>query len=177
MGLFLQTAVIPGGDEKEVRGAVERLAQREDLDMNLDISGCRFSSNGKGVLVLFNDWCTGYENLAKSLSQETGKAVLLLYMYDGDFWGYFFWENGVELDNFSAVPDYFGEDERIPDLSGNPALIAARFNIPEEDAARYLVNWSLDDLDGEEKAFEDDEFPVGDCWQMADFMHAATQAK
>ena len=170
MGLFLQTAIVPDCDEGTARTALQNLAEREDLSMNLDVSGCRFSSNDKGVQVLFNDWCTGYGHLAENLSKETGRAVLLLYIYDDDFWGYFFWENGIELDNFAPLPDYFGEEETIPDLSGNAALIASRFNIPEEVAARYLITWSLDDLEGEKRAFDDDEFCIGDCWQMADFM-------
>ena len=169
MGLFLQTAIIPDGDEKTVRSVLEGLAQGEN-PMKLDMPECRFFSNDKGVQVLFNDWCTGYETLAKNLSKETGRAVLLLYIYDDDFWGYFFWENGVELDNFSTIPDYFGEKETMQDLSGNAALIAARFHIPEGVAARYLIAWSWDDQEEDRKAFEDDEFTIGDCWQMVDFM-------
>ena len=171
MGLFLQTAIIPDCDEEAVRGALEGLAQGGN-PMELDISGCRFSSNDKGVQVLFNEYCEGYGELAERLSKATGRAVLLLYIYDEDFWGYHFCENGVETDRFMPIPDYFG-DESFADASGNAALLAARFNIPEEDAARYLIPWSPDDTDGLEegrKAFDNDEFPIGDCWQMVDFM-------
>lgn len=167
MGLFLQTAIIPNCDEETVRGALERLAPKKDW--GLDVSGCRFVSNDKGVQVLFNDYCSGYGELAEDLSKETSLGVLLLYIYDDDFWGYFFWENGVELDNFVPIPDYFGEEETTLDLSGNAALIAERFNTPEEVVARYLITWSLDDLEEGQKSSDEDEFPIGDCWQMVDF--------
>ena len=199
MGLFLQTAIIPNADEKTARAALEALARGKDsveLDlsgvpgaddaavrdaletlarsedsMGLDVSGCRFSGSGKGVQVLFNDHCMGYERLAEALSRETGRPVLLLYIYDDDFWGYFFCEDGVILDQFMPIPEYFSDDPaEAVNAPGNAALIAERFHVPAETVAPYLTSWALDDLDGAEKAFEADEFPYGDCWQMVDFM-------
>ena len=167
MGLFLQTAVVRNCDENTARTVLERLAPEKDW--NLNVSECRFVSNDKGVQVLFNDWCSGYEEMAEVLSKEIGRDVLLLYIYDGDFWGYFFCENGVMLDQFMPIPDYFDEKNPVPDASGNAALIAERFHVPEGDVAPYLTSWALDDLDGAETAFKEDEFPFGDCWQMVDF--------
>ena len=168
MGLFLQTAIIPHCDEKTVRGVLESLAQSED-SMELDVAKCLFSANDKGVQILFNDYCMGYERLAECLSKETGRDVLFPYIYDGDFWGYFFCKDGALADQFVPIPDYFGEEAALPDVSGNAALIAERFHVSEEDVARYLTSWAPDDLDGAEKAFGEDRFPYGDCWQMVDF--------
>jgi len=169
MGLFLQTAILPHCGEEKARLAVEALAQA-DQDLCLEASGCRFFPCDKGVQILFNENCCGYDALAKGLSEKTGLAVMLLYIYDEDFWGYFFYENGTELDRFTPMPDYFGNAPDGPDASGNCALIASRFEIPEETAAAYLFPWTDEDMEGERKAFDDDEFCVGDCWQMADFM-------
>ena len=168
MGLFAQTAVIQNCDENTARTVLERLAPEKDW--NLDVSECKFVAKDKGVQILFNDWCSGYEEMAEVLSKETGRDVLLLYIYDGDFWGYFFCENGVLTDQFMPIPDYFDEDNPVTDASGNAALIAERFHVPEETVARYLTSWALDDLDGAEKACDADEFPYGDCWQIADFL-------
>ena len=168
MGLFLQTAIIPGCGEIMARDVLERLAPQKDW--NLNVSECRFAANDRGVQIFFNDWCSGYEDMAECLSKETGRDVLLPYIYDGDFWGYFFCEDGMLADQFMPIPDYFDEENPVPDASGNAALIAERFHVPEESVAPYLTSWALDDLDGAEKAFEGDEFPYGDCWQMVDFM-------
>ena len=169
MGLFLQTAIVPGGDEKTVRSVLEGLAPQKDWNLNL--SECKFVTNDKGVQILFNDYCMGYERMAEVLSKETGRDAMLLYIYDDDFWGYFFCENGVMLDQFMPIPEYFSDDpaEAVP-APGNAALIAERFHVPAETVAPYLTSWALDDLDGAEKAHEADEFPYGDCWQMVDFM-------
>ena len=169
MGLFLQTAIVPGSDEKTVRGVLEGLAPQKDW--GLELSECKFVTNDKGVTVLFNDYCMGFERMAEVLSRETGGDAMLLYIYDGDFWGYFFCENGALRDQFMPIPQYFSDDpaKAVP-APGNAALIAERFHVPAEDVAPYLTTWALDDLDGAEKAFEEDEFPYGDCWQMVDFM-------
>ena len=170
MGLFLQTAIIPHCDEKTARAVLEGLAPEKDW--NLNVSECRFAPNDKGVQIYFNDWCSGYEDMAVCLSKELGRAVLLPYIYDGDFWGYFFCEGGELVDQFMPVPEYFSDDpeKAVKDASGNAAMIAERFHVPEADVAPYLTSWALDDLDGAEKAFEEDEFPYGDCWQLVDFM-------
>ena len=168
MGLFLQTAILPSCGEEKARSAVSALAQK-DSTLDLDVSGCKFFSDNNGVQVLFNEYCAGYDSLAKGLSELAGTPVMLLYIYDEDFWGYFFYENGAELDRFTPIPDYFGE-ESGPDASGNSTLIAERFGVPEEVVARYLTVWTDEDFESERKASEDDEFIAGDCWQMADFM-------
>ena len=169
MGLFAQTAIIQNCDESTVRGVLEGLAPEKDW--NLDVSECKFVANDKGVQILFNDWCSGYEEMAGVLSKEIGRDVLLLYIYDGDFWGYFFCENGALVDQFMPIPNYFSDDEEEAiHASGNAALIAQRFHVPEETVARYLTSWTPDDLDGAEKAYGEDEFPYGDCWQIADFL-------
>ena len=66
MGLFLQTAIIPHCDENTARSVLERLAPEKDW--NLDVSECKFVSNDTGVQSLFNDWCSGYEEMAEVLS-------------------------------------------------------------------------------------------------------------
>lgn len=40
--------------------------------------------NQRRMLVILNPECTGYESLAQVLSRQLG-AVLLAYLYDGDF--------------------------------------------------------------------------------------------
>lgn len=89
MGLFLQTAIIPNGEAREVRKAAENVAEYVEL---LDPAQCGYRESEQGVTVLFNESCCGYEELAKELSEELTSPVLLLYIYDEDFWGYYFYE-------------------------------------------------------------------------------------
>lgn len=117
--------------------------------------------------------CLGVTALARALSDLSENPVMLLYIYDGDFWGYDFY-SGKEEDHFRTRPDAFGpvsprEKQR---LSGDPAALSGW--LPTWDTemiGRYLVHWpDLDEGEMEGTACPGDQFPYGDCWQMTDFM-------
>lgn len=170
MGLFLQTAIIPNCKAQEVREAVENAAEYVEL---LDPAQCGYRESEQGVTVLFNEGCCGYEELAKGLSEELPSPVLLLYIYDEDFWGYYFYEGGAELDRFSPMPDYFEEysPKERQKCAGNSTLLARYFQVEQGDIERYLRFWPQDMMEQyEQPAYPGDEFGQCDCWQMADFM-------
>lgn len=170
MGLFLQTAIIPNCKAQEVREAVENAAEYVEL---LDPAQCGYRESEQGVTVLFNEGGCGYEELAKGLSEELPSPVLLLYIYDEDFWGYYFYEGGAELDRFSPMPDYFEEysPKERQRCAGNSALLARYFQVEQGDIERYLRFWPQDMMEQyEQPAYPGDEFGQCDCWQMADFM-------
>ena len=171
MGVFLQTALFPGCEESDARAAVEKAAQNPAFQINL--KACRYARSYEGVQVLIEGDCLGFDTLAKALSDFSENPVMLLYVYDGDYWGYDFYA-GREEDHFSARPGALGpispaEKQR---LSGNPKALAGWFPTWDmERIGRYLVHWSdLDEAALEETACSGDQFPYGDCWQMADFM-------
>ena len=103
MGLFLQVAIMPGCKKAEARTAVEEVAKKyscsfdelesgdfteEDLIISeLIPDECQYAETAAGVSILFNDDCIGYDALAKAVSEAAGKVCLLLYIYDGDYWG------------------------------------------------------------------------------------------
>ncbi len=174
MGLFLQTVIAPDCTEGEIRKALQQAAA-QGSDMELDPAQCRYAVHGNGVSVLLNDGCIGFEGLAEALSTQVGKPVMLLYIYDGDFWGYFLCENGSVLDTFNPMPDYFEEipEEQKESMRGNAALIADYFHVDPAAIEKYLVFWTWEDSEEEDgKAYEDDEFDRGEDWQMADFMRS-----
>ena len=119
MGLFLQTAIIPDCSEATLRKAVAAVAEKYSCELEspdfdessefhiLDLmpDDCKYQSAQNGISILFNEDCMGYESLAGALSEELGKAVLLLYIYDGDYWGYFLYDKGLEIDQFVQMPD------------------------------------------------------------------------
>lgn len=173
MGLFLETAILPGCAEEQVRTALAALEGQDGLGQ-LKAAECQIKAQNGGVSVLFNEYCAGYEPFARALSAQLGRLVLYLYIYDEDFWGYFCCENGEFLDEFNPMPDYFedvSEAERQR-VAGSSQLIAERFQVPAAEIERYLTSWSGGVLDADElpKAYDGDEFTLGDCWQMADFM-------
>lgn len=182
MGLFLQTAIIPACKEEEAKNLVKTVAEKyshpfsisaKSCGMQYDIADlfpeeCKYKEFKNGTSILFNHRCVGYGDLAGAISKECGKAVLVLYIYDGDYWAYELYDNGEEIDQFDPVPDYFGEvsEKAIQKFKGNPDMIAKYFSVNKADIEKYLIFWS-DTSD--EKAYEDDEFAYSD-WQMADFM-------
>ena len=171
MGVFLQTALFPGCEESIARDALEAAAKNPAFQ--IDPKTCRYAQSFEGTQVLMEGDCLGFATLAKALADLSENPVMLLYIYDGDFWGYDFY-GGKEEDHFRTRPDSFGpvsprEKQR---LSGNTAALSGWF--PTWDTGmmrRYLVHWpDLDEEELEETACPGDQFPYGDCWQMTDFM-------
>lgn len=180
MGIFLQTALIPGRAPDKIQAAVNEITASHP-DMGVIPDDCIFHAYQGGCGVLFNDDVLGYETLADALSRKTGAAVLLLYIYDDDYWGYHFYENGKELDCFSPVPDYFDEPPETKEkYTGNPGLVAKYFGVREDAIKNYYRCWralweeettqEIPQEDADETAYPEDEYCYGDCWQMADFM-------
>ena len=186
MGLFLQVAIMPGGKKADAKAAVEAVAEKysctfdalekgDCIDEDMIISElvpeeCQYMENENGVGIFLNDGCIGYDSLAKAISKESGKACLLLYIYDGDYWGYWLYDNGEYKDQFMPMPDYFEEpsEETIRESMGDADIIAKYFHVEKAAIERYLVRWT-----GElrhQKAYEEDEYGYGDDWQITDFM-------
>lgn len=187
MGLFLQTAIVPDCSETEVRNAVAAVAEKYSHELEaagadesseyhiieLMPDDCRYQSAENGISILFNEDCIGYESLAGAISEELSKAVLLLYIYDGDYWGYFLYDKGLEIDRFVPMPDYFetvSADERRQ-MKGNADIIAKYFHVDKASIEKYIVFWTDSMMRNySAKAYEDDEFGQCEDWQIADFM-------
>jgi len=167
MGLFLQTILFPGGEESDCRAAVQQASRDPELIIQPD--ACHWHFYERGSAVLMNDDCCGYENLAEQLSGSLSCPVMVLFTYDGDYWGYFLWRGGAELDQFHSLPGYFSP-EKPSRRRGNAALIARLFNVEEEAIENYLLPWEEDKMGS--FSYDGDTFAIGDCWQMADFMTA-----
>lgn len=169
MGLFLQTVIIPQGNQAEAAAAMEHIAKSHE-EMELDLATCQYRQRANGVQILCT--CMGYDSFAAALSLEIEHPILLLYIYDEDFWGYYLYENGTEIDQFCPMPEYFEEcsEEEAAKLAGDPLILAQYFTVHPEDIQKYLRVWTDALMDEEGKAYPEDEFSQCDCWQMADFM-------
>lgn len=103
-----------------------------------------------------------------SLSQSFATASTI-HVYDGDFWEHLFCANKEELHLFCSVPDYWGDEDEgaQTEYKIDPAKMCNYLNINSAKISPYLVN--AGQLEGEEKAFEQDEFELGDFWVFTDF--------
>lgn len=171
MGAFLQYAIFPGCDEVTAWAAVK---EASEAGFHIDLPKCRYVKSHEGTQVLMEGDELGFAPLARALSDAALNPVMLLYIYDGDFWGYDFY-GGQEEAHFSTMPDYFGPvtQEEKGRLSGSPKALAGWFPIQNIHAVKcYLVHWSdlsEEELGGEQFAQMGDQFPFGDCWQVTDF--------
>ncbi|MCI9595441.1 MAG: hypothetical protein HFG51_15225 [Lachnospiraceae bacterium] len=174
MGMFLQNVLILDCDEMTAKAALKKVEQISDSSMlELVPNECRFQQFPKGISILLNDRCCGYDSLAQILSETTMKPVMLLYIYDDDFWGYCFCDKGKPLDVFTPMPDYFEEvsEKTRQEVSGDSSLIASYFKVDEEEIKNYLIIWDEEKMENfEEKAYPDDECGQCDSWQVVDFM-------
>lgn len=175
MGMFLNVLIVQNTKEEDVKKSLEK-AGGVYPDWNLVPEECKYKECNSGVKVLLSDMCAGYEDIPKEISKELMCPAMLCYIYDGDYWGYDFYDSGREIDSFNPMPEYFEEvsEEEKQRLSGNSEIIARYFHIDEARIKNYLIPWDDDILDADEstKAYEEDEFCIGEDWQIADFMNA-----
>lgn len=167
MGLFLHTILFPDGGEKECREALQRSAA--DPRLGLRPAECRWRQCARGPAVLLNDDFAGAELLAARLSFRLETPLMVLFIYDGDCWGYFLWQKGAELDRFFSRPDYFGPGNP-PAEAGDPRAVGRAFSKTPALLKQYLEPWDPENLG--RRAYAGDGAAAGDCWQMADFMGA-----
>lgn len=166
MGLFLYTLLFPGGDADKCRAALEHKA--ENPDHNIWPEKCQWHMYPKGPAVQLHDGAVGFD-YAGPLSKRVNCPVLLGYIYDDDFWGYELWRQGKLLDQFASLPDYFDGGEP-PDQPGDAGLVARCFGVEPGRIERYLLPWSR--LEEGCYAYDGDQAPAGDSWQLADFLDA-----
>ncbi len=175
MGLFLSVMIVKGGSKETVESALKQLAARNP-DWELMPEACCYSPREQGVMVLLNEACIGFNSLGQACSEALKCPVMLSYIYDGDYWGYYLFDHGREADCYAAIPDYFEElsEQELLKCAGNSNVIAAYFDVAPERISKYLQRWTAEMLESMEEsyAYDGDEFSIGTDWQMADFLGA-----
>ena len=119
----------------------------------------------------FMEW----DELSCFLSEKLNVPVFSFHIHDGDFWMYTLFKGGKEVDKFLPVPDYWEEldDEEKAEVKGDAERLASLVpNLSVDTVKKYLIEWDINCL-GENKAYPDDEFAIGNCWQLCDFMKKA----
>lgn len=132
------------------------------------------------------NWPSYFTELAAAefISRDLAVLCSTVRIHDGDYWSHSLLRNGVTLDRFATMPDYFTDDPTeiarlTAKYAGQPAVIAEAVGCPVDDVAPYLVPVDLEDGEDEEgyyvvepemgRAFPDDEFELDSPWVFVDF--------
>ena len=161
MGVFWHVAVLKKQNQVDVQEVLNELAAGEN-EFELELDDNAVCECDAGIIIGLNDFCLAFDGLAKALSEKLEGPVLVCDIYDDDYWDYFLYKEGRELDKFMTVPDCFEElsEEEWERWRGNAALLAQEFGCSEEAVSKYLRFWN------------DDEEGGWDAWEVVDFLEA-----
>lgn len=182
MGHFLSLSAIVGHEDDAVASELHRFATLHGGDMiRKDRSPERaqtlvLHSTGPRTTALYPHTWVGWDQASQHLSENLDTPVFSFHIHDGDLWMYKLYSGGTTIDQFNPIPDYFRDlrdnDPEVLKWQGNPQLVAEAASMSPASIARYLIRWEeeLFASDVPRKAYDDDEFHIGDDWQMIDFM-------
>lgn len=113
------------------------------------------------------DWC----GMTRDLSTRLKSPAFFFQIYDGEVWGYWFFEGGREIGKFVSMPEVYEEaTDRPEDWKGNIKAVAARLGIEDADPLTgYLVHLDPEDPISD-KVHPGDDCELSDPWVISDFM-------
>lgn len=158
MGVFWHVAVFKKQDKINMQDIITQLVE-DGNEFEIVPEECSFYDCEAGTVLCLNDFCLAFDGVAKALSQRMKGPVLVCDIYDDDFWDYYLYENGIELDKFMTVPDCLEEipDEEWEQWRGNAELLAEEFGCEPESLSEFIRFWGEDE---------------GDVWEVVDFLEA-----
>jgi hypothetical protein len=184
MGLFIRINAFRGVSPAVVHAALAefwsrqaRLVEPVPLGASVDAFDLREERDGWTVM----RWTSGWEwNLRRQaqlyVSEVLDCAGILVFVYDGDDWGYELFDRGTAVDWFIQWPQEGNTWFPGQDLSGRPETVVAAFpdlSLDRSDVAAYLVQ-RPDDFGDEETwdvpARPGDRFRRGDECAALDFL-------
>ncbi len=179
MGIFLSLSGVINKSPQEVEASVKKFteivkggfekANISDDDPNLAVMGRHLNN----TTVVYPNYFEEWDVASAFLSKDLQASVFSLHIHDEDLWMFELYHDGERVTGFNPLPDYFDEDiaeEEIKHWQGDAQVVSQY--VPElnpESIEKYLVRWDWED-EGEVKAYPEDEFGYGDCWQLVDFM-------
>lgn len=167
MGVFYQLAILKGCPQQKALKCLSALPESVDKNWGFSLAKARLSEKNGSTLIEC-DSLTQWREFPRALSEITGCPVMLLYIYDSDYWGYYLYECGAMADAFCPYPEEAaGEGEALELFKGNPIALARCFRVAPERLKPYLTPWDDSVLD-RTKAAPDDRYGYED-WQLLDF--------
>ncbi len=178
MGLFITLSCIIGKSGSEVEESLTRYAEMNGGGLQLgyidkaDPNLCTINYNGSNTTICYPYGFIEEDRSSEFISRELNAPVFVIHVHDGDLWMYLFYNNGILVDQFNPIPDYWDEnlsEEEIDSWKGNADKLASQIpGLKAEKITNYLTRWDLEK--NGEKAYEDDLFKSED-WQFLDFMN------
>lgn len=178
MGLFLCLSGVIGSDKAGVEAALAAYARsnggeclpQQGPTEDEDILG--LSENAAGSLIFYPDNFLKWDDASAFLSRQLRAPVFAFHIHDDDLWMFTLYVDGIPVTNFNPIPDYWDDDipeDEIEKWRGD-ARVVCRYvpGLEESRIEKYFTRWDLDDDRG--RAYPDDQFPNGDCWQLCDFI-------
>jgi hypothetical protein len=169
MGLFMQFGGILASESDSSEAVTSLKAAHPKTLENVGF----YSEKDDRVLAFFDDYATGLDDVIAEISKHLQRPAFWFHIHDGDLWMYRLYHNGNEIDRFNTCPGYWSEVDSAVRKSwaGSATKVSEVWpGVAEPDIMRYLVDHEAEGFDGEMKAYESDEFPAWDCWQMVDFL-------
>ena len=181
MGLFIALSGIAGASRYEVERCLRDIATNgagtfelasSDVD-ELDVLVIS-EALGDRISILYPGDFMEWDEVSQQMSKALRKPVFSFHIHDGDLWMYRLFIEGEGVDSFNPIPEYWGDvsQEESTMWAGNPSRIAHHWpDLKEEDVKNYLIHWKVEDVSGHNrKAYPDDEYCIGEAWQLCDFM-------
>jgi hypothetical protein len=180
MGLFLSASGLSGVNVADVEASLnsfqsQRQRQFYPTDGKTNDPGILVMSapSDQKIFLLYPDGFFEWDDLSKHLSDELRCPVFSFHIHDGDFWMFTLYVQGDEVTRFNPIPNYWDDsisEEEMEKWKGDAALICARWpGVFEDSISRYFNRWDLEKGD-QDKAYSNDEFKIGQDWQLRDFI-------
>jgi hypothetical protein len=179
MGLFLAMSGVANASRTAVEEALrayatERGGTVETVGPSTDLSDALLiAESGNHVTVMYPSDFMKWDEASEYLSRALGTSVFSLHIHDEDLWMYVLFSKGEQVDQFNPIPDYW--KRKMPKSekqvwAGNAAVVAQHWpGLVPESIRNYLFEWDRDEEDSD-NAYDDDQYPYNDCWQVTDFM-------
>lgn len=179
MGLFLAMSCVLSPNNLDIRQALKsftdarggRFEMRSGTTEDDGIGVIRSNATTTSVFYPagFGDW----DEYSAHLSNALSTPVFSFHIHDGDFWMFVAFRDGQEVARFNPLPEYWEslDAKEVDRWRGDADAVAAL--VPGLNAAaikNYFVQWTEDVISTGQKAHPDDEYRIGDEWQMIDFM-------
>ena len=154
--------------------ATERGGTLEAVGPSADPSDALLiAESGSHVTVMYPGEFVQWDEASQYLSRTLSTSVFSLHIHDEDLWMYVLFSKGEQVDQFNPIPDYW--KRKMPKSekqvwAGNAAVVAQHWpGLVPGIHSGYLLEWDLD-VEDSDNAYDDDQFPYNDCWQVTDFM-------
>jgi hypothetical protein len=180
MGLFLAMSGVANANRAAVAEALrayaaEKKGTLETVGPATDLSDALLiADSGDHVTVMYPNDFMKWDEASAYLSKALDTSVFSLHIHDEDLWMYVFYSKGEPVDQFNPLPGYWSRNMPKSEKqvwAGNAAVVAQHWpGLAAESIRDYLYEWDRDEEDSD-NAYDDDQFPYNDCWQVTDFMH------